>query len=196
MLFRLPDWLRYEIEHRWERLAVNTRRKINAHPRLIIGITATSVFVLFVIIVWLSWPEKVVEEIVESKLEWFYDRNTGELFVAKGNMVPPIEAPSGPLPCGRPAGVRAYVFSYIDEPNESERFIGFLERPNPAAGTDTPGGIGGGTGGAKQWGQGRLICRAGDERWVPADTEQGRAILSSVFMPNHLGERPYYCPPE
>jgi len=58
MFFRLPDWLRYEIEHRWERLAVNTRRRINAHPRLIIGITAASVFVLSVAIVWLSWPEK------------------------------------------------------------------------------------------------------------------------------------------
>jgi len=196
MFFKLPDWLRYEIEHRWERLAVNIRRRINAHPRLIIVVTAASVFVLSVTIVWLSWPEKVVEEVVESELEWFYDWNTGELFVAKGNLVPPIEAPSGPLPCGRPAGVRAYVFSYIDEPNESERFIGFLEKPNPAAGTDTPGGIDEGTGGAEQWGQGRLICMVGDERWVPADSEQGRAILSWVFMLNHLGERPYYCPPK
>ncbi|UCC21436.1 MAG: hypothetical protein JSW23_06360 [Planctomycetota bacterium] len=197
MFFKVPNWLRYEVKHHWERLTVETRRWINAHPGLILGVTTASVFVLLVTIVWLSWPEKVVEEVVESELAWFCDLNTGELFVSRSELAGPIEAPSGPLPCGRPAGVRAYVFSYIDEPNESERFIGFLERPNPAAADAyTSGGIDGGTGGAKQWGRGRLICMLGDGRWVPADSKQGQAILSRVFMPNHLGKPPYYCPPE
>ncbi len=196
MFFRVPDWLRYEIAHRWERLAVDARRWINAHPRLIMGITATSVFVLLVTIVWLSWPKKVVEEVVESELAWFCDLNTGELFVSRSELTGPIEAPSGPLPCGRPAGVRAYVFSYIDEPNESERFIGFLERPNPAGGADAAGSIDEGASGAKRWGRGRLICMVGDRQWVPADSKQGRDILNRVFLPNHAGERPYYCPPE
>ncbi len=196
MFFRLPDWLRYEIEHRWERLAVNARRRINAHPGLIIGITATSVFVLLVTIVWLSWPEKIVEEVVESELAWFYDLNTGKLFTSRSELIGPVDAPSGPLPCGRPAGVRAYVFSYIDEPNESERFIGFLERPNLAAKNNEFASIDSSLGGAGQWGQGRLICRVGNERWFPADSEQGQAILSWVFVPNHAGERPYYCQPE
>ncbi|MHC4076509.1 MAG: hypothetical protein ACYSRZ_08890 [Planctomycetota bacterium] len=172
MFFRLPDWLRYEIAHNWERLSVNARRWINAHPGLIVGIAATSVFVLLVTIVWVSWPEKVVEEVVESELAWFYDLNTGELFVSRSEQAGPIEAPSGPLPCGRPAGVRAYVFSYIDEPNESERFIGFLERPNPAAKNDESASSDSRVGGTGRWGQGRLICRAGEERWFAADSRQ------------------------
>jgi hypothetical protein len=196
MFFKVPDWLRYEIEHRWERLAVDTRRRINAHPKLIIGITTASVFVLLVTIVWLSWPEKIVEEVVESELAWFYDLNTGMLFVSRSELTGPIEAPSGPLPCGRPAGVRAYVFSYIDEPNESERFIGFLERPNPAGGAYSASSIDEGAGGAKRWGRGRLICMVGDNQWVPADSEQGRDILNRVFIPNHAGEHPYYCQPK
>jgi hypothetical protein len=196
MFFRLPDWLRYEIVHHWERLTVNARRWINAHPGLIVGITATSVFVLLVTIVWLSWPEEIVEEVVEIELAWFYDLNTDKLFVSRSELTGPINAPSGPLPCGRPAGVRAYVFSYIDEPNESERFIGFLERPNPAAKNNESASIDSRVGGAGRWGQGRLICRAGDERWFKADSKQGRDILSWVFIPNHAGEHPYYCQPE
>ena len=58
---------------------------------------------------------------------WYYDLNTGELFVAKSDRIPPIEAPSGRLPSGMPAGVRAHVFSCGDCENPDERFLGFLE---------------------------------------------------------------------
>jgi hypothetical protein len=70
-------------------------------------------------------------KVKEYKKGWFYDLNTGKLFVAKSKLIPPIEAPSGPLENGKPAGVKAYVFSYKYEPNESERFIGFLETFTP-----------------------------------------------------------------
>lgn len=40
---------------------------------------------------------------------WFYDLNTNELFAAPGDAIPPIEAPSGNLPNGTPAGVQAVV---------------------------------------------------------------------------------------
>lgn len=57
---------------------------------------------------------------------YFYDLNTGELFAGRSNQVPPIEAPSGPLPDGSPAGVGAYVIEYVDAPGE--RHIVYLER--------------------------------------------------------------------
>lgn len=43
-------------------------------------------------------------------------------------------APSGPLPDGGHAGLRAHVYNYVLEPSESELFVGFLERPDPSAG--------------------------------------------------------------
>jgi hypothetical protein len=42
--------------------------------------------------------------------DWFYDLNTQQLFAGPRGAVPPIDAPSGPLPDGTPAGVRAKVF--------------------------------------------------------------------------------------
>ncbi|MFZ0034524.1 MAG: hypothetical protein WAK60_06000 [Sedimentisphaerales bacterium] len=193
MFFTLPDWLRYEIQERWERLAA--RKWINKNPRIIISITAASVLILLVII-GLSMPEKTVTTVKEYKKGWFYDPNTGELFVAKGDVVPPIDAPSGTVPSGRLVTVKAYVFSYAYEPNEKNRFIGFLEIPNPATKKEESDSISSGAGGAKQWGQGRLIRRVKDKQWVPADSNEGQAILRELFHPNENGEVAHYCPPE
>jgi hypothetical protein len=113
MFFRLPDWLGYEIQHRWEQTAVDTRRWINAKPRLIMSVAGASVLVL-VVTIGLLLPGKTVK-VQEYKKGWFYDLNTGELFAAKADLIAPIEAPSGELSQGGPAGVRAYVFSYSDE---------------------------------------------------------------------------------
>src|SRR5688572_11816004 len=43
---------------------------------------------------------------------YYYDLNTGKLFVAMSDQNPPIDAPSGGFrgPDGPPAGVRAHVF--------------------------------------------------------------------------------------
>ncbi len=193
MFFTLPDWLRYEIQERWERLAV--RKWINKNPRIIISITIASVLILLVII-GLSMPEKTITIVKEYKKGWFYDLNTGKLFVAESDVVPPIDAPSGALPSGKPAGVRAYVFSYAYEPNETNRFIGFLEIPNPVVKKEGLEFTGSGAMGAKQWGQGRLIRRVADEQWVPADSNKGQAILRELFLPNENGEVAHYCPPE
>ena len=58
--------------------------------------------------------------------EWFYDLNTKQLFSAPASTVPPVAAPSGPLPDGSPAGVRAYVYG-CENCNKSSRFIAYLE---------------------------------------------------------------------
>ncbi len=195
MFLKLPDWLRYEIRHRWEHFSMDARRWVNRRPRVIGVITAVSVLVLVVVIVALAIPEEQIE-VKEYEKAWFYDLNTGELFVASNELAGPIEAPSGPLAGGRPAGVRAYVFSYSDEPNEANRFIGFLERPWDDAKEENSGQANGQGGAVNRWGHGRLICRVGDERWVPADSKEGRSILRWVFVPNKAGEIAYYCAPE
>lgn len=59
---------------------------------------------------------------------WYYDLNTGTLFTGKVEDVAPVDAPSGPLPDGGQAGVKAYVFSYGDCNDENQRFVAWLER--------------------------------------------------------------------
>jgi len=195
MFFRLPDWLRYEIQHLWERRGINIREWINANTRIIIGITFVSVLILLVIVICMLMPEGIIK-VEEYDKEWFYDLNTGKLFAAKSEAAVPIEAPSGELPQGGPAGVRAYVFSYSDEPNERNRFIGFLEIPDPNAKDDKLLSLESTATGAELWGQGRLIRRVEDEQWVPANSTEGRAILGELFYPNAKGEIANYCSPE
>lgn len=52
---------------------------------------------------------------------WFYDLNTNELFDAPATSIPPIEAPSGNLPDGTPAGVQAVVLE-----GNGERKIAYI----------------------------------------------------------------------
>ena len=192
MSFRIPDWLGYEIREKWEWLAaklLDVRRWINRQdPRIIIGVTAVTVFVLLVVVIsLLSGPE--APKIKEYKKGWFYDLNTGKLFVAKSSLIPPIKAPSGPLPDGSLAGVKAHVFTYAREPNESEYFVGFLETSDPNAEKDISGSAKPKTDGAASWGRGKLFRRIEDEKWVSGSSREGRAILEEVLLPNENGER-------
>jgi hypothetical protein len=196
MSFTIPDWLRDEIQVRWEQLAI--RKWINKNPMIIVSITTASVLTLLVII-GLSMPKKTIKTVREyNEQGWFYDLNTGKLFVAESDTVPPIDAPSGAMPDGKPAGVRAYVFSYADEPNETNRFIGFLEIPNPTPTVETKDtqSIISETSGAIRWGRGKLIRRVEDKQWVPADSNEGQSILRKLFIPNEKGEVAHYCPPD
>jgi len=194
MLFRPGEfkYLLYDIKQYWEQSAA--RQWINRNPRIIIGITAASVFVLLIIVIAQLAPEQPVE-VVNYKKAWFYDLNTGRLFVAKSDAVPPIKAPSGPLPNGQPAGVKAYVFSYSYEPNESDSFIGFLEIPNRQIKNSSVASGETKSDETNSWGQGRLIRRVTDEQWVPANSNEGRAILREVYLPNENGMRPHYYSP-
>lgn len=187
----------YDIEQRWPQLAEKyqrARKWLNDHPKIIIGIAAVSAFILLVTAIALFMPEKP-PKLPEYKKAWFYDLNTKKLFVARSNKIPPIDAPSGPLPNDQPAGVKAYVFSYVYHPNEAERFIGFLETTDPNAEQTTPDSPTPETF-ARQWGHGKLICRPDDPQWVPGNSPQARIILREVLRPNENGERPQYCPPK
>ena len=68
-----------------------------------------------------------------SGLIYYYDLNTSQLFTGKLTAIAPIDAPSGPLPDGGRAGVKAYVFSYGDCADERQRFVAWLERATPGA---------------------------------------------------------------
>lgn len=186
MPFKLPDWLVYEIQQRWEQLAI--RDRINQNPKMIFGITCVSVFILlFVVIILLAQGENI-QKFGDLKKAWFYDLNTGQIFRASSNAVPPIDAPSGPLPNGAPAGVKAYVFTYSNDPNESELFVGFLETTDPNAQKDTSETT-------RQWGRGNLIRRPTDQDWIPGNSSQGRAIVREIYMPNEKGQSPiFYLP--
>ncbi len=191
----MPDlgYLKYEIKEWWERLAI--REWINRSPKLVISASAVSVFVLMGIVIWLSLPKKVVE-VENYEKDWYYDQKHRRLFVGRRGQIPPIEAPSGPLANGEPAGVRAYVFSFSSEPNEADRFIGFLETTDPNVAKSSLGHVDLRVSGAEIWGKGRLIRRVKDEKWVPANSEEGRVILKETFRQNETGEMPHYYPPD
>lgn len=197
MASKLPDWINHELRYQGERLQnylqkLPIRKWLNNNPRTIICLTVVSVIVLLVIVIKMLIPNRPVK-IEDYRKSWFYDLNTGELFTAKSQLVPPIKAPSGPLPNGKPAGVLAYVFSYVSDPNESERFIGFLEISDPNFSPDSADLQ---LSGAKRWGQGKLIRRVDGEQWVPVDSNEGQYILSVLFQPNENGRIAYYCQPK
>jgi hypothetical protein len=197
----MADWLRTELQAKWERLQdrlglLVLRTWINEYPRVTASIAAASGMLLLAVLMWVLLPGGGPPQTVTIEKEWYYDLNTGELFIASKGREPPIPAPSGPTPDGKPAGVRAYVLGFGYEPNEYERFIGFLET------TPTPEMLARWPvrrerlSAAKQWGKGRLIRRTDDKIWVPADGAIGQRIIEQAFAPNEDGERPTYCRPE
>ncbi len=135
---------------------------------------------------------------------WFYDLNTGELFTASADAIPPIDAPSGPLRVGGgPAGVRAYVFT-CGECDDASRFVGYIETYSPAASRQMRA--------ARQRAnserrsidfllldrearKGRLVKRVNDTQWVPAYGELGARIVTSVVRRCAQGQQVKPCLP-
>ena len=108
----------------------------------------------------------------QHKKAWFYDLNTGELFVTRFKSIPPIDAPSGPLANGEPAGVRAYVYRYAGQA-EDEKFIAYIEKFTPQAADlmkSRDKEIR-----AKAWQEGRLVRRTDGKEWVSANSPAGMA---------------------
>lgn len=196
MFLNLPDWMRYEFQHRWERLrdclrGLAIRKWINDNPRIIFCVACISALILLGVTIKMLIPAGTVK-IEDYDRRWFYDLNTGQLFAAKKSLIPPIEAPSGPLPNGNPAGILACVFSYTYEPNEAELIIGFLEMPDPNFNADC---LNSRLSGGKRWGQGKLIRKVEDKQWVPANSKEGQAILEEFLRPNENGRVANFCVP-
>lgn len=191
----MPDfgYLKYEIRRWWERLAIQDW--LSRSPILIISVSVLLVVGVIAFLVFLSLPEKV-EQVDTSEKEWFYDLKHHNLFVVKSGQLPPIEAPSGPLANGEPAGVRAYVFTYSDDPNTTDTFIGFLETIDPNVDKSTIGPMDLRVSGAEMFTKGRLIRRPKDKEWVEANSEKGREILKEAFRKNEAGKVPQYIAPK
>ena len=188
MNFRLPEWkyLKDDIEDWFSRIYI--RRWINSNPRIIVLITNLAV-ILFIVVIY-SVVRKNSAQRPEYEKAWYYDLNTGQLFVANNDLTTPISAPSGPLPDGKPAGVKAYVFSYVKNSDQSQRFVGFLEKNDPNYVNSKPNG------GPAQWGDGKLVKRTSDNKWFQADSKEGKEILKQALAPNKDGEAPNQYSPQ
>jgi hypothetical protein len=191
----MPDfgYLKYELKAWWERLAI--RDWLSRSPILIISVSVLLVLGVMVFLISLTLPDKV-EQVDTSEKEWFYDLKHRSLFTAKSGQLPPIEAPSGPLANGEPAGVRAYVFTYSNDPNTTDTFIGFLETTDPNVDKSTIGSMDLRVIGSEMFSNGRLIRRVKDKEWVEANSQEGRAILKEVFRKDETGKIPHYQPPK
>ena len=116
--------------------------------------------------------------------DWYYDLNTGQLFAGPRRSVPPIDAPSGPLPDGTPAGVRAHVFG-CGGCLPKQQTIAWLEtytvaqrdllRPRPTPPGELPKPF------MPKVQIAPMIKRPGDAAWVNQATDDGRELLASVL---------------
>lgn len=197
MRFGIPDWLSYELRHKIEGLRdwyerLHVKDMINDNPRTVAIVALLSLLLLgFTLsLIRRATPS---EHYRLSKKAWFYDLNTGELFVASSKQIGPIEAPSGPLPNGEPAGLRAHVYSFRSDPNESERVVGFLEKPDPDADVKA---LASDPRNFQEWARGRLIRRVGGDTWVSPTSQRGRQIIQELTHPNSQGRTPVYCTPD
>jgi hypothetical protein len=196
MAFQIPDILRYQVRHWLERFQTaggprNWRRWVNDNPGLALSGVVFSVLLLVVVLWWVHRAAPA-NTLPQGKMAWFHDTNTGELFLARSREVGPVPAPSGPTPDGERAGFRAHVYSYVLDPNESELFVGFLERPDDASGVRvSPADMKD----LHKWSEARLIKRVQDKEWVPAASAEGQAILQEMLRPNEQGQTPIYQTP-
>lgn len=163
----------------------------NEHPKIVVGVTVVSVLVGVVVIGGRLTGQKG-SKLGEYEKEWLYNLETGELFIAKIGEIEPTLTPVE----GEPAIARACVLSYVYEPNESECFIAFLDVQDPEAAKYNSADEQGKVDSTERWGRGKLIRRVGDQKWVPANSRLGRAILEDAFRPDGNGERPSYFRPK
>ena len=175
------------------------RKWIKENPKIVISVSAASVLMFLAIMIEQLMPYSL-PIISQTSKAWFYDLNTDKLFITDGDRIPPIYAPSGTLPDGQPAGVKAYVFSYVHDSNASERFIGYLEKYTPEgkkiissfrkSGDKVTEKL------IKQLNHNRFVRSLDDDNWFLADSSQGRAILEQVSIKNEMGQIPYSCSPK
>ena len=195
----MPNWkyIKYDIEERLEPIVekftaarewLNERKTFSTI--IIIGLFAVVVLISYLS---LSAQDEELKAVVQNK-SWFYDLNTGKLFTVNAGQLPPLEAPSGPLSDGQPAGVKAYVFNYGGEPNEENQFIGYIETFKPEAKEKLLNFVKSKTNNIEEAmkliEKGRLVRRTADKQWVPADSNEGRAVINKAFRPNKEGEYP------
>ncbi|MCP4449841.1 MAG: hypothetical protein GY809_00145 [Planctomycetes bacterium] len=88
------------------------RDRANGNPVMVITCATVSVLLLLSALAW-SRKSNSADPFETGRKIWFHDENTKQLFKTSSKHPGPIKAPSGPLPNGSPAGLRAHVYSYI-----------------------------------------------------------------------------------
>ena len=185
MVLKPDKYFWYKIQEKYERLGL--REWLTKNARIAIPILVAFILLSFIALLVKSTPDTIMQKEIVHKA-WFYDLNTKQLFVDEDTEIPPIAAPSGPLPDGQHAGVRAHVYCRGFGENQSKPFIGFLEtyKTEPATASDP-------TSEPKNT---RLIKRPKDEEWIIADSYMGRIIMDEIFKPDENGNRLHYYSPK
>jgi len=202
----LTEWLKYKVKKKLERFMPDDFSFVSLRDwlddldrRWVIGITCGCMFI-FMLVLFAAGSDEIAVESKTKEKAWFYDLNTGELFVDDADKIPPIKAPSGRLPNGEPAGVSAYVMSFEAEPNHSNFFIAYLEKFTDkgkeyeqlfrkSKQKVTKEAI-------EAWNSERLICLPDEVQWHSINSEQGLLLLKDVFKKNQKNQKPEYVQPE
>ncbi|MEM9348526.1 MAG: hypothetical protein AAGB26_18305 [Planctomycetota bacterium] len=126
---------------------------------------AGGIFLIAIIIAGISLMSSGGGEPETTSRFYYYDMQTGELFVDEANLIPPIKAPSGG------EGVIAEVYSCGD--CEGEKFVGLLRKYSDAAKEAMEKELPPDT-------KGILVRLAGaHSRWVPEDSKAGQEMRAS-----------------
>lgn len=202
----LPEWLKYEVKKKLERFMPDDFSFVGLRDwlddldrRWVIGFACACVFI-FMLVLFTSGHDEAAVKSQPAGKAWFYDLNTGELFVDDADKIPPIKAPSGRLPNGEQAGVLAYVLSFVAEPNDSDMFVAYLEKMTEkgkeyellfrkSKQDVTKETI-------DAWNSERLIRLPNDAEWHSVNSEQGLALLKEVFQEDPNGQKPEYVTPD
>jgi hypothetical protein len=174
-------YLKYDLEDKWQRV-VEVRKWLNENPGVAKIMAAVSACILLIVILYFIWPASE-QKYASADKAWYYDLNTGKLFVSSAFQNPPIEAPSGPLANGEPAGVLAYVYQIGFDKN-AERVIAFLEKLTPEAKHTRPTKLSPPDKRTQQeielWNKGRLVKTVDANDWIPYVSPQGQALIDET----------------
>ncbi len=116
---------------------------------------------------------------------YYFDLNTGETFISPLSHEPPVVAPSGPMPSGAKAGVRAHVFAC--GACENDLWVGYLSATKPPEDGQRME-----TGGMMT-GSNIIIGSDDGKTWYEAGTPEANALVN--VQPCAEGELRVECTP-
>ncbi|MBW8034880.1 MAG: hypothetical protein FVQ79_04360 [Planctomycetes bacterium] len=163
---------------------------VNKYHHLPMILCGVSMFILLFVAAMQMVPEKTQPSMRKDSKQWYYDLNTGELFVGKKGLIPPVESPSGALADGTDAGVLAHVRTYADDPKASDLVVVYLETLSVEAKLEMEECVALGKSSDKPWYYGRSVKRPGDSEWYPVNSAEARTIIQSVSEKNSAGQSP------
>jgi len=179
---RFLDWFGYELRKRLEGRQpgnnTNLREKINQNPHLMFIGAAFCLVLLAGVLIHAFWPQSSGPDF-SSKNAWYYHPEANELFTASKHKTGSDKTT-----------LKAHVYSYSLVPDESDLFVGFLERPDAKHGHHHK--LSSDMRDFHAWAHGREIKRPDDTVWVSANSPEGQAIIQSTIRPNGKGQVPIY----